>query len=256
MPRCEMSRPPLILITPSLQRRGVEMADSSISLSNRYAGAVLAAGGVPVVLPCETAPSFIAAAVRRADGVMLSGGEDLQPELFTKRLAPKLAATVRALEPERDLLELQLIDEVFRQRKPLLAICRGHQVLNVALGGTLIVDISQQMPGALDHRRLDRRYDPVHEVRLTRGTVFARLMGEKALQVNSTHHQAIGRVAKPLRVTGRSPDGIVESVELRDPRQLPFLQSVQFHPERLWERFPVFQKLFQSFICACAGARF
>ncbi|MBI5772193.1 MAG: gamma-glutamyl-gamma-aminobutyrate hydrolase family protein [Verrucomicrobia bacterium] len=247
-----MRAAPLILITPSVQRRGVEMADNSISLSNRYAGAVAAAGGLPLILPCETSAEFIAEAVRRADGVMLTGGEDLQPELFTKKLPKKLAATVRALEPERDLLELQLIDELFRQRKPLLAICRGHQVLNVALGGTLIVDIAQQVPNALNHRQMDRRYDPVHEVRLTPGTGFAMLMGEPTLGVNSTHHQALGRLAKPLRATAFSPDGIVEAAELRDARQLPFLQSVQFHPERLWERYPVFQKLFRGFVRACA----
>lgn len=245
-------RPPLIVITPSLHRRGVEMADNSISLSNRYAGAVAVAGGLPLVLPCETATEFVHEAVRRADGVMLTGGEDLQPELFTKgKLSPQLAATVCAVEPERDLLELQLIDEVFRQRKPLLAICRGHQVLNVALGGTLIVDIPQQVPNALNHRQMDRKYDPVHEVRLTPGTGFAKLMGEPKLGVNSTHHQAVGRLAKPLRATARSADGLIEAMELRDSRQLPFLQAVQFHPERLWERYPVFQKLFRGFVRAC-----
>src|SRR5439155_18638898 len=103
---------------------------------------------------------------RRCDGVMLTGGDDVQPKLYANRIPPKLRRTVGAADPARDLSELGLIRELFRQRKPLLAICRGQQMLSVALGGALIVDIARQVPGALDHSRLDRKDKIVHKVAL------------------------------------------------------------------------------------------
>ena len=251
-----MSHAPLILISPSTQRQGVEFADASISLSNRYAQAILAAGGLPLVLPCEPDATLAAAFVLRADGVMLTGGDDVQTKLFAPKLSAKLARTVSPPEPERDLLELQLIDEVFRQRKPLLAICRGHQMLNVALGGTLVVDIPTQLPRALNHRRMDRKTEPVHDVALTPGSQLAGLLGCSKIGVNSTHHQSVGRVAGSLTISAHSEDGVIEGLELKDAGQLPYLQSVQFHPERLYDRYPQFLELFRSFVRACAvGSR-
>ncbi len=247
-----MAMAPLILVAPSTQRKGVEFADASISLSNRYAQAIIAAGGLPLILPCEPDAALTAAFVQRADGVMLTGGDDVQTKLFTTQMPAKLARTVSLPEPERDLLELQLIDEIFRQRKPLLAICRGHQMLNVALGGTLVVDIPTQLPHALEHRRMDRKTEPVHDMTLTPGSQLAGLLGCSTIGVNSTHHQSIDRVAVPLTISAQSEDGVVEAVELKDAGQLPYLQSVQFHPERLYDRYPKFLELFRSFVRACA----
>ena len=176
-----MKKPPLILITASLQKEGVEFGDRSLSLSNRYAVSVAEAGGLPWVVPNIPGPKLAAAAVERADGVLLTGGDDLQPQLYRARLSAALRKTVSPPEPERDLFELQVIDEVFRQRKPLFAICRGLQMLNVALGGTLIVDLASQRPDALDHRRLDRKDQIVHEVALTPGSGLAEIVGKRAL---------------------------------------------------------------------------
>ncbi len=248
-----MPNAPLILISPSTQRQGVEFADASISLSNRYAQAILAAGGLPLVLPCEPGAAQTASFVRRADGVMLTGGDDVQTKLYAPNVPAKLARTVSPPEPERDLLELELIDEAFRQHKPLLAICRGHQILNVALGGTLVVDIPTQLPHALNHRRMDRKTEPVHDVTLTPGSQLAGLLGCSQIGVNSTHHQAVGLVAPGLAVSAQSEDGVIEGLELKDHGQLPFLQSVQFHPERLYDRYPKFRELFRSFIRASSN---
>ena len=153
--------------------------------------------------------------------------------------------------------ELVVIDEVFRQRKPLLAICRGHQLLNIALGGTLVADIRRQIPRALEHRRMDKRNGTVHEVRLTPGSILAKIAGGQKLAVNSTHHQAVGRVAEPLRVTARSADGVIEGLELKPGAAgwLPFLLSVQFHPERLADRYPKHGAIFGVFTQACAPRR-
>jgi putative glutamine amidotransferase len=141
-----MTRQPLILISPSIDKKGSELGDLSISLSQRYLQALMDVGAIPFVLPATVARDVIAECVRRSDGVLLTGGEDVDPRLYGNGLPRPLRRTVTVTPDggQRDFRELLLIDEVFRQRKPLLAICRGHQVLNVALGGTLIVDIPRQ----------------------------------------------------------------------------------------------------------------
>ncbi len=254
-----MSRPPLILISPCIEKKGAEFADASLSLSLNYPRALMQVGAIPLTLPATRSRELLAECVRRADGVLLTGGEDVNPRLYAKRIPARLRRTV-TLTPDdgtRDLQEFMLVDEVFRQRKPLLAICRGHQVLNVALGGTLVLDIRQQTPGALDHQRQDRRHQVVHDVHLTEGSLLAKIAGVQTLGVNSTHHQAVARPAGILTVTGRSRDQIVESMQLKPEAAhlLPFLLSVQFHPERLVDRHPEHRAIFAAFAQACAPGR-
>jgi putative glutamine amidotransferase len=250
-----MTRPPLILISPNVEKKGDEFGDLSISLSETYQRALMRAGGIPLALPGTVSRELIAECVRRCDGVLLTGGEDVQPRLYTTTLPPRLRRTVTVTPDggQRDLRELILIDEVFRQRKPLLGICRGHQILNVALGGALVADILGEMPGALNHRQMDKRSQIVHEVRLTPKSLLAKITGLQNLGVNSTHHQAVGRVAAPLEVIARSDDGVAESMQLKPNagRMLPFLLSVQFHPERLADRYPEHQAIFRAFTQAC-----
>lgn len=243
---------PLILVTPCQQKAGAEFADASISLSNRYTQAISDAGGLPLIVPVNLTGEQLAELVRRADGVLMTGGEDIEPEHYAPNLAPELAATVKETEPQRDVLEIALVKEIFRQQKPLLCICRGHQMLNVALGGTLIVDIPSQIPGALRHKQMERKMEPVHEVNIVSDSQLTALLSASQIGVNSTHHQAVDRVAAPLRVTGKAADGVVETMELKDPSQLPFLQSVQFHPERLYDRYPAFAELFRGLVKAAA----
>ena len=252
-----MKSRPLILITPCAESRGAEFSDPSLSLSDCYPRAIFAAGGMPWVLPCWPVENLVVQAVRRCDGVMLTGGDDVQPRLYANGLPPRLGRTVSPADAVRDLWELLLIREVFQQRKPLLAICRGQQILNVALGGTLIVDIGRQVPRALNHRRLDRKDKIVHKVALTPGSILNKIAGKQTLGVNSSHHQSVGRLGGSLRVTAVSPDGVVEGLELAEAarRRLPWLVAVQFHPERLFEKHGVFLELFRSFIRACVPKR-
>lgn len=250
-----MSQSPVILISPHVEKKGDEFGDLSISLSETYQRALLGAGGLPLALPALTSRKLIAEGVRRCDGVLLTGGDDVDPRLYGQEPPPRLRRTV-TVTPDggaRDWREFVLIDEVFRQRKPLLAICRGQQVLNVALGGTLLADIPSQRPRALNHRRPDRRCKIVHEVLLTRDSLLAKITGGHRLGVNSTHHQAVARVARPLHVAAVSSDGIIEGLELKPgaARMLPFLLSVQFHPERLVDRYPGHQAIFRAFVLAC-----
>ena len=236
-----MAKLPLIIVSPSIEKRGVEFHDLSASLSVKYEKAILQAGGIPVITPITTDRQTLAEVVRHADGVLLTGGDDINPDLYAKKLPRAVRKTID-MTPDgggRDLGELILIDEVFRQRKPLLAICRGHQLLNIALGGGLIADIRRQVPGALNHQRSDKAGELVHEVPLTYDSLLAKIVGKRILGVNSSHHQGILEPAEPLKVVARARDGIVEAMELKSDAAgwLPFLLSVQFHPERLFERY-------------------
>jgi putative glutamine amidotransferase len=249
---------PLVLMSGCTEERGAEFEDRSLSLSLHYPGAVRAAGGVPWFLAGTGEREAVAEAVARAEGVMLTGGEDIDPKRYTRRLAPRVAATVQPPDRERDAFELLLIEEVLRQRKPLLCICRGHQLLNVALGGTLFADINLQLPRALNHSRTDRKDRVVHEVRCKPGSLMARIADGDELGVNSAHHQAVARMARPLHATAVSRDGIVEGMELAPEAKglLPFLLSVQFHPERLFARHAAHLELFRMFLRACRPKRF
>lgn len=250
-----MNPRPVVLISGSTEERGVEFKDVSVSLSLNYPRAIQAAGGLPQILPCLPDRNFVAESVRNCDGVLLTGGDDVQPELYQKdSLADELQKTVTTVSPERDLFELMLVDEVFRQRKPLLAICRGQQILNVALGGTLLVDIHTELSGALNHNRTDKKDKIVHEVDVVPGSILAQVCGSQMkLGVNSSHHQAVAKIPKPLSITAVSMDGIVEGLELEPGARhlLPYLLAVQFHPERLCAQHVEHLKLFESFTVAC-----
>jgi putative glutamine amidotransferase len=244
---------PTILVAPSTEREGAEFADRSVSLSNRYTDAVIAAGGFPLILPATTNRRIIIESVRRCDGVLLTGGDDIDPKCYAPTLPAALAKTSQKHDTQRDAWEMLLIKEVFRRRKPLLAICRGLQMLNVALGGTLLVDIPSQVPNALNHNQMARKTEPVHIITIAEGSLLAKLAGRMALGVNSTHHQAAGRVADSLRATAQTADGVIEAVELKEPERLPFLLAVQFHPERMVDQRALFLRLFQGFVRAARG---
>lgn len=228
----------------------------SASLSVRYNDAILQAGGIPVTVPTTVDRDTLAEAVRRTDGVLLTGGDDINPALYGKKLPPTVARTVEQTPDggARDLRELLLIEELFRQRRPVLAICRGHQILNVAFGGKLLADIPKQLPGALEHRRMDKPLDLVHEAALTPGSLVSKICKTPVLGVNSTHHQAVLEPAQPFTATARAVDGIVEAMELRAECSglVPFLLSVQFHPERLVQRHARYRAIFEQFIAVCA----
>jgi putative glutamine amidotransferase len=252
-----MKQAPQILITPCTQNLGAEFGDRSLSLSYRYVEAVLAAGGIPWVIPIDPEPDRLKEYVRRCDGVLLTGGVDVQPDLYAPEMPAQLRREASPPDPPRDFVEFFLVQECLGQQKPLLAICRGQQVLNVALGGTLVVDIATEMPGALNHRQLKRKDELVHEVTLIPGSLLAQVLGQTAFKVNSTHHQAVARLAPPLRATATSPDGMVEALEM-DPIKIawsPFFLAVQFHPERLWHKYPMFLAIFNSFVRACRSRR-
>ena len=249
-----MKNYPRILITTSLNSRGTEFSDLSHDLSDRYVAAVTAAGGLPLLLPVFENPGderILADAVANADGIVLSGGCDVAAELYTRELPPEVRKTISAPSPRRDWTESVVINQAFQQRKPLLAICRGLQILNVALGGTLIADIPLQVGGQVPHNRQDKKDGIVHQVTVADGSLLSRIVKKSELWVNSTHHQAAGRVGRGLCVTAQAPDGVIEALEPMPGSWPAFLLAVQFHPERLLEKQAEHFAIFKYFIASC-----
>ncbi|MFB3890555.1 MAG: gamma-glutamyl-gamma-aminobutyrate hydrolase family protein [Phycisphaerae bacterium] len=201
-------------------------------LKSGYIRAVERAGGAPMLLPNAARDEHARAAVRACDGLLLTGGWDVSPA----RYGQQRHARVTTVDPIRDATELAAVDEAVRRGKPILGICRGIQVLNVALGGTLIQDIpSWQADGGgndagvrVNHGGQD------HAIRIESGSLAASLWRD-GLTVNSRHHQAVERIAPGLRATAWSPDGIIEAAQSSD--SFPML-AVQCHPEDLWESRP------------------
>jgi putative glutamine amidotransferase len=209
-----------------------------------YVRSVEQAGAVPVVLPPLRAED-VAALVGRLDGVLLSGGVDLDPVLFGQAPHPKLGQVNR----RRDDFELALTRAALRQDLPILAICRGHQVLNVATGGTLIQDIPSLVKGANVHDARGPRWRRAHRVDLEPQSRLREILGRDTIPVNSFHHQAVDRLGEGLVVSARSPeDGVVEGIEMPTRR---FVVAVQWHPESFWSRPDSFQPLFDAHAEAC-----
>lgn len=212
-----------------------------------YARSVERSGALPVVLPA-IAPEHAPALLDRLDGLLLSGGVDVDPALYGRPRHPKLGSIDRA----RDEFELALTREALERDLPLLAICRGQQLLNVACGGTLVQDIPSELPGALRHDAPGRRTRRSHGVELEPSSRLAEILGPGPLRVNSFHHQAIDQPGAGLEVSGRCPrDGVIEAVEMSGRS---FVVAVQWHPESFWDEPESFQALFDAHAAACRAA--
>ncbi len=192
-----------------------------------YVRSVLGAGGVPVLLSPLLGPSYAARALDGVDGLLLTGGEDIHPALYGAEPSPLLNPPSR----ERDLFELALF-AVARQRElPVLGVCRGIQLVNVALGGSLFQDLPSERPGPVAHDPGGDRDARAHEIELKVGSRAAAALGGTAFTVNSFHHQAVDRLASGLVASGWSGDGLIEAVE--SPPDAPWLLAVQWHPEEM-----------------------
>ena len=213
------------------------------SMRADYVRSVERAGALPLVLP-TLEPEHAEALLDRLDGLVLSGGVDVDPALYGRPRHPKLGHVDR----ERDEFELALTRHALRRDLPLLAICRGQQVLNVATGGTLIQDIPSELEGAVTHAAPGRRTRRSHAVEVIGGSKLGEILGAGPLSVNSFHHQAIDRLGDGLVVTGRCPeDGVIEAVEMKDRS---FVLAVQWHPESFWKEPVSFQALFDAHTAA------
>jgi len=210
-----------------------------------YTRAVELAGGAPIAIPLQLTEETLSGIFAHLDGLLLAGGADVHPSEFGEEVAPFCGEIDRA----SDIVELNLLRWAMREQMPILGICRGLQMLNVAAGGTLYQDIAAQIPGALRHEHVqgDPHNRLAHSIEIEAQSRLARALGATRLAVNSQHHQAIKQVAPEWRVVARAPDGIVEGIESPNGQ---FVVGVQFHPEWLVDDDARMVRLFKEFVDA------
>ncbi len=213
------------------------------TLQHSYSLAVLQAGGIPIPIPSMLPADDFLDLYSRLDGILFSGGGDVSLEYFDGSDHPRIGE----VDEKRDTTEITLMRTAVQDKKPLLGICRGAQVMNVALGGTLYTHIIDQLKGAVDHDYPGSlRRTIVHPVNVDESSRAAEIFGETLLHVNSLHHQGLKDIAPGLKVVGYAPDGLPEVVELPGH---PYAVGVQWHPEWLTDQ-PAMQRLFKSFVKA------
>lgn len=232
---------PLIGLTPSH-----DIHTNDISMRCTYLGAVKAAGGIPVVLPLEAEEADLKRLVSLFDGFLFTGGPDVHPFLFGEETHIHCGE----VSAKRDSLEIALLHLVMEMKRPILGICRGIQLINIGLGGTIYQDIPSQFPHdfPVAHKQPFPYAVPSHHVSVVPGTRLADICHAKSIQVNSMHHQAVKDLAPGCIVSGTGPDGLIEAMEMAD---YPFFVGVQWHPEYLWSQDKAAANLFIQFIKAC-----
>ena len=232
---------PIIGIIPSYQRD-----HERYQLEVSYIEAVEAAGGTVIIWPYCESESGYQHILSICDGLLLAGGGDIDPALFGEEPYPGLGEVC----PWRDRAELGLTRAALAHMTPILAICRGVQVLNVAAGGSLIQDIDREVPGCLQHRQCAPGYHASHAVECTPNSLLVQITGTSLLRVNSFHHQAVKGVATSFRATARSGDNVIEALE--GPG---FSLGIQWHPERMWKVDGAALALFESLVRAAGVKR-
>jgi putative glutamine amidotransferase len=232
-------------MTDTLQASKPRIGITPCSRVDDYVESVRVAGGEPIVLSNGDVPAEV---LRRVDGILLTGGPDVDPALYSQ---PKHEST--QIDPARDAFEVPLSRAAVAGNVPVFAICRGVQVLNVAAGGTLIQDIPTELATTTEHSLEQPKDARAHDVQVTAGTRLASMLdaSPETCSVNSRHHQAVGQVAPSFVVSAVSPDGIVEAIERPDAE---FCVGVQWHPENFW-RTGEFLPLFRAFIAAAQRRR-
>ena len=251
-----LSRPVIGIPTQNLQSIGGVPSDIPASwvMSQRYVRALTSVGALPWMIPLVfDEPETLRGIYDELDGVFLPGGADIDPASYGEERHPRCDTS----DPPRDAVELALVRWAMADRKPVLGVCRGLQLVNLAAGGTLYQDLAEQMPGAIKHDyfpfggRYARNY-LAHEVRVAEHSRLAEVVGAGVLKVNSMHHQGVRRLGERLTASAVAPDGLVEGIESADGS---YLMAVQWHPEVLIDESPATQRLFRSFIDAAADYR-
>ncbi|HEU4685556.1 MAG TPA: gamma-glutamyl-gamma-aminobutyrate hydrolase family protein [Nitrospira sp.] len=238
---------PLIGVTPDFNagdRKEWGGREPTYFLRGRYIRAIEELGGIPIVLPLPCAATSRRRLLSGIDGLLLTGsGPDLSPSLYGERQRYPFAV----MSERRAAFELDAARMARASGIPVLGICGGMQTMNVALGGSLYQDIQSQFANPLQHRQAKPATSVSHRVRVAAGTLLRRIVGKATLQVNSSHHQSVKDVAPTLVPTAVAPDGIVESIELPSH---PFFLGIQWHPEFLFDRYPLHRRLFEAFLRA------
>ncbi|MDF2660087.1 MAG: gamma-glutamyl-gamma-aminobutyrate hydrolase [Paenibacillus sp.] len=234
-----MDLKPIIAVTASCD-------ENTAVLKYAYSDWIIRAGGIPVIVPFGLGEAEVRRLCGKTDGLMLTGGADIDPSYYGEEPLKELGR----ITPERDRLEVLLIREYASAGKPIFAICRGEQVLNVALGGSLYQDIYSQCK-TIQHSQKAPTSHLSHAVTADEGSLVARIAGTTSFKVNSFHHQAVKQPAPGMRITARAGDGTVEAIESESGDR--FVLGVQWHPEETAGTDDISRKLFEAFVEACRG---
>ncbi|OIJ22069.1 gamma-glutamyl-gamma-aminobutyrate hydrolase [Anaerobacillus alkalidiazotrophicus] len=232
---------PIIGITSSIENHN---NIPCVQLHEKYIRSVLHGGGIPIVIPIGP-QELVEVYISMCDGIILSSGEDVDPQFFNENPILQLQKT----NSKRDKFEIELIKKALNEKKPILAICRGITILNVALGGSVIQDIATVNPKAIKHFQLAERSEPTHDLHLDNNSWLYQIFKTSKIRVNSMHHQAIDVLASSLKKVATSPDGFIEAVEGVDESH--FVLGVQWHPEEMATVDPNMVQLFKDFISKC-----
>ncbi len=241
---------PVIGVTATLRDDVEKVAERPLGKFVRadldYVEGVAEAGGVPVVLPPVVGPESVDALLDGLNGLVLSGGSDLSPSYYGEEPVPEMGITI----PERDEFEMALVEGALLRGLPIFGICRGLQVLNVALGGSLYQDLPTQFGGdVLKHRQETPKWQPTHEVEVDGSSLVGDILGSRTLKVNSYHHQAIKDLSDEFVVCARSGDGVIEAIEARNMSEC-WILAVQWHAEAMREAGPEQRNLFEAHVDA------
>jgi putative glutamine amidotransferase len=221
------------------------------SMNQSYSKAVMAAGGVPILIPHQEEPEALRRIYEVLDGILLPGGLDVHPKYYGQDPHPALDPVDVGL----DTAETTMIPWALEDDMPIFGICRGEQILNVVMGGTLVQDIYSEYPTTIDHRESFKRKIRdylAHDIAIDPGSRLRELVDADRVWVNTSHHQAIDKVAPGLVATAWSPDGIIEAVESPDHY---FVMAVQCHPEEMWRKHKWASNLFETFVRAAIEAK-
>lgn len=233
-----LNRNPIIGIT-------VDIDGEYLRLRHHYSDAIIKAGGIPALIPPSGNPASYA---ERIDGLLIPGGDDVDPSYYNEGMEYEM---MKIVNRDRTDFEISTLNEIVKLRRPVLGICYGMQLINVALGGSLYQDLDSYLPVAINHRKdyhIIVIEDCVGESQLRH---YLRLRPLERFSVNSTHHQAIKTLGRGLKAVAFSPDNVIEAICMED---YPFLLGVQWHPERLMDN-RLSQEIFRSFVEASIGNR-
>jgi putative glutamine amidotransferase len=242
-------RRPTIGVTPDLAATQSTFPVPLYELKQAYAEAVLRAGGLPFLLPYSDDPTVVDAYLDRISGLLVTGGAfDIPPELYGDTAREGLGT----LNPARSAFELAITKGALARNLPVFGICGGMQLLNVAMGGTLIQDLPRELASAKSHQQEHERTQPHHPIEVRDGTLLAEMLGKGQVMVNSTHHQSVKAIGRNVVVSAVAPDGVVEAIEVQG---YAFAVGVQWHPEMLIQTVPLHLGLYKAFVQSARATR-
>jgi len=219
-----------------------------LNVSSDYSDAISDYGGIPFLIPIlkNYDENKIKSIIRHIDGLLLTGGEDIHPKYYQKGNVPCKAHELMKRDSQRDSFELALLEEAYKENIPILGICRGHQLINVSFGGTLINDIESSFSSEITHlASLTDKTQLIHSVRIKADSFLDKIYHSGNLLVNSFHHQCINELAKDFEIIAESADEIIEGIIYKGPE---WIVGVQWHPEMLYKKYKIHGSLFKSFI--------